>query len=162
MYLTFCLVLIGLVIMKLVKRRTSKTTFCAQKIAGLTVPVFIIRRLRSHSCLFFHPTVLLFLFFYPTYCLCSTSAYFSSLPFVTKIRGHVAGTSVPRPTRYGSCLAFYRDTVIAFSIFLPRRFVSNRAYTRCLALYATVLIFCVRKSPLEEFELTQLILVVTR
>ena len=56
-----------------------------------------------------------------------------SLPVVTKIRGHIAGSSLLSPPHYGittpSFLLFLSREEL--SIFFPHRLASNCAYPRC-------------------------------
>ena len=59
-------------------------------------------------------------------------SFSSSLLFVTQIRGHIAGTLLPSPLRYGYDARLHFDRLkSSFSIFFPRRLTSKFAYRRC-------------------------------
>ena len=105
----------------------------------------------------FCPSALFFFLFVSSH-LFSLPYFPSSLPFITQIRGYIAGGNFSPPPllRYAPSFLSRRE----FRIFLPRRLASNR-FTHAAKRYLLVR-FCARTSPLTRFSLTQSILVVTR
>ena len=80
---------------------------------------------KARLCTFF--SLLFFLLFFSIPFILSSPFCSLSLPVVTQIRGHIAGSSPPLPTTVRALHFLSQEN---FSCFFPRRLASNCAYPR--------------------------------